>query len=59
VLLLRTCVSEDFLAAVGRAAAAEPRTVQVLERAGQAADHPVSATCPESAYLKCLVCRVV
>jgi len=51
--------AEDFLAAVGRAAAAESRTVQVLERAGQAPDHPVSATCPESAYLKCLVCRVV
>jgi len=54
----RVC-PEDFLAAVGRAAAAESRTVQILERAGQAADHPISATCPESAYLKCLVCRVV
>lgn len=50
---------DDFLGAVGTAAAASGRRVQVLERRGQAADHPVSATCPESAYLKCLICRVV
>jgi 23S rRNA (cytosine1962-C5)-methyltransferase len=36
----------------------ERRDVQVLERRGQAADHPVAVTCPESNYLKCLVCRV-
>ncbi len=34
------------------------REVQVLERRGQAADHPVAVTCPESNYLKCLICRV-
>jgi 23S rRNA (cytosine1962-C5)-methyltransferase len=35
------------------------RDVQILERRGQAADHPVAATCPESNYLKCLISRVV
>jgi 23S rRNA (cytosine1962-C5)-methyltransferase len=34
------------------------RPIQLLERRGQAPDHPVLLTCPESAYLKCLVCRV-
>ena len=48
----------DFLGAVGRAASDAGRTVRVLEQSGQAPDHPVSATCPETAYLKCLVCHV-
>jgi 23S rRNA (cytosine1962-C5)-methyltransferase len=40
-------------------AAEERRDIQVLYRGGQAADHPVAVTCPESNYLKCLVCRVL
>jgi 23S rRNA (cytosine1962-C5)-methyltransferase len=36
----------------------ERREVQLLERRGQAADHPVAVTCPESSYLKCLISRV-
>jgi 23S rRNA (cytosine1962-C5)-methyltransferase len=36
----------------------ERRDVQLLERRGQAADHPVAVTCPESSYLKCLISRV-
>jgi 23S rRNA (cytosine1962-C5)-methyltransferase len=36
----------------------ERRDVQILERRGQAADHPVAVTCPESNYLKCLISRV-
>jgi len=42
-------------------AAVEERTgrrVRILESRGQAPDHPVSPTCPETAYLKCLVCLV-
>lgn len=35
------------------------RDVQWLERRGQAADHPVAATCLESSYLKCMLCRVL
>jgi len=34
------------------------RDLQILERRGQAPDHPVAVTCPESSYLKCLICRV-
>jgi 23S rRNA (cytosine1962-C5)-methyltransferase len=47
---------EDLLA---RLAVEEGRRVQILEVYGQAADHPVSAACLESAYLKCLICRVI
>ena len=36
----------------------ERREVQILERRGQAADHPVAVTCLESNYLKCLISRV-
>jgi len=46
---------EDLL---GQLAAEERRDVQILERRGQAADHPVSASCLETSYLKCLICRV-
>ena len=35
------------------------RHLQILESRGAAPDHPVSAMCPETNYLKCVVCRVV
>lgn len=54
--LITMSMLDDLLAQL---AAEERRTVQVLERRGQAIDHPVSATCPESNYLKCLVSRVI
>jgi 23S rRNA (cytosine1962-C5)-methyltransferase len=47
---------EDLLAQL---AAEERREIQLLERRGQAADHPVSVSCPESSYLKCLISRVL
>jgi 23S rRNA (cytosine1962-C5)-methyltransferase len=47
---------EDLLAQL---AVAEGRDIQILERRGQAADHPVAVTCLETAYLKCLICRVL
>jgi 23S rRNA (cytosine1962-C5)-methyltransferase len=34
------------------------RTVQILDRRHQPPDHPVSVSCLESSYLKCLVTRV-
>jgi 23S rRNA (cytosine1962-C5)-methyltransferase len=46
---------EDLL---GQLAAEERREVQILERRGQAPDHPVSAACLESSYLKCLISHV-
>jgi 23S rRNA (cytosine1962-C5)-methyltransferase len=47
---------EDVLAEL---AAAAGRNVQILERRGQAPDHPVAVSCLESNYLKCLICRVL
>lgn len=47
---------EDLLAQL---AAEERRDVQILERRGQAPDHPVAVTCLESTYLKCLISRVL
>jgi len=38
--------------------AEERRDVQLLARRGPSLDHPVSAACLESHYLKCLVTRV-
>lgn len=49
---------EDFLHMLAEAAQRSGREIQVLEQRGAAADHPVSATCLESEYLKCLICRV-
>jgi 23S rRNA (cytosine1962-C5)-methyltransferase len=46
---------DDLLAQL---TAEERREVQILEHRGQAADHPVSAVCPESNYLKCIISRV-
>ncbi|OWK42281.1 class I SAM-dependent rRNA methyltransferase [Fimbriiglobus ruber] len=34
------------------------RDLQILERRGPAADHPVAAACRESGYLKCIISRV-
>ena len=50
---------EQFHAALSRASTEVGRRVQILEERGQPADHPVSIACPESAYLKCLICRVL
>jgi 23S rRNA (cytosine1962-C5)-methyltransferase len=54
--LITMSMLEDSLA---RVASEERHDVQILERRGQSADHPVMATCPESNYLKCLISRVV
>ncbi len=49
----------DFEQVLAHVAADSKRRIQILESRGQAADHPVSAQCLESAYLKCFICRVV
>lgn len=46
---------EELMAQVGTDAR---RDLQILERRGASADHPVSVSCPESHYLKCLIARV-
>jgi 23S rRNA (cytosine1962-C5)-methyltransferase len=47
---------EDLLAQVASDAR---RDLQILERRGPAADHPVAISCRESSYLKCIISRVV
>jgi 23S rRNA (cytosine1962-C5)-methyltransferase len=43
---------------IAQVAGEERRDVQILERRGAAPDHPVSASCLETAYLKCFILRV-
>lgn len=43
---------------VSQMAGEERRDVQILERRGAAPDHPVAASCLETAYLKCFPLRV-
>jgi len=50
---------DDFREMVGDVARASKRPIQILEQHGQPADHPISATCAETAYLKMLICRVL
>ena len=48
----------DFEETLKEAAYDVGREIQVLYRGGQAADHPVLATCPEGRYLKFLLACV-
>jgi 23S rRNA (cytosine1962-C5)-methyltransferase len=48
-----------FAQMLGQVAEMSARPIQILEQRGQAADHPVSASCLETEYLKCFVCRVL
>jgi 23S rRNA (cytosine1962-C5)-methyltransferase len=62
-ILVTCCCSglitrEMLFELLGFLAADEKRAIQVLQCRGQAADHPVSASCPESDYLKCIIARV-
>jgi 23S rRNA (cytosine1962-C5)-methyltransferase len=47
-----------FADVLGQVAELSGRRVQFLEQRGQAPDHPVSASCLETEYLKCFICRV-
>ncbi|MGE0607727.1 MAG: class I SAM-dependent rRNA methyltransferase [Pirellulales bacterium] len=49
---------EDFLFMLSGVSQQTGRDIQVLEQRGASPDHPVSATCLESEYLKCFICRV-
>jgi 23S rRNA (cytosine1962-C5)-methyltransferase len=50
---------EDFLHMLAGVAQRSGRDIQVLEQRGAASDHPVGASCLETEYLKCFICRVV
>ena len=49
---------ELFADLLGQVAEQSRRTIRILEQRGQAPDHPVSASCLETEYLKCMICRV-
>lgn len=47
-----------FTDLLGNVAEQSGRPIQILEQRGQAPDHPVSASCLETEYLKCVICHV-
>lgn len=49
---------DEFVSILNDASRAEGRTVRVLYRRTQGPDHPVVTSCPESDYLKFVICRV-
>lgn len=49
---------EDFISILTGAAQDTHRQVRVLERRGQARDHPYLLGVPETNYLKCLICSL-
>jgi 23S rRNA (cytosine1962-C5)-methyltransferase len=62
-ILVSCCCSgavsgEMLLELLGQLATEEKRDLQLLQRLGHPPDHPVSATCWESTYLKCFIVRV-
>ena len=48
-----------FLDILGQVAELSQRPIQILEQRGQSADHPISASCLETDYLKCIIARVL
>jgi 23S rRNA (cytosine1962-C5)-methyltransferase len=49
---------QEFSALLGEVAEGSGRVIQILEQRGAGPDHPVSASCLESDYLKCFIARV-
>jgi 23S rRNA (cytosine1962-C5)-methyltransferase len=62
--ILATCscsgsvARDDFLQMLAGVAQRSGRPLQLLECRGAAADHPVSVSCLEGEYLKCVIARV-
>ena len=49
----------DFLSLIKEAAVDCRRYIQIMERRGQADDHPALAAMPETCYLKCFIIRAI
>lgn len=49
----------DFQEMLKSAAADAGKRLWLVEKRGQAKDHPVLASVPETSYLKCFVCRII
>ncbi len=60
--LLATCSCSglvqrmDFETVLAEAALSTNRPLRIIESRGAAPDHPISVHCPESGYLKCVLC---
>ena len=50
---------DDFRETIADVSRDSGRPIQILEQHSQPSDHPISATCPETEYLKMLICRVL
>jgi 23S rRNA (cytosine1962-C5)-methyltransferase len=48
----------DFMGVLASVANRAGRSIQIVEGFGADFDHPIDANCPETEYLKCLICRV-
>jgi len=48
----------DFLNMLASVARRRGRSISILESHGASADHPISVSCPETDYLKCMICEV-
>jgi 23S rRNA (cytosine1962-C5)-methyltransferase len=48
----------DFLNVLSEVARRKARQISILESRGAAPDHPISVSCPETDYLKCMICEV-
>ncbi|MFH0962554.1 MAG: class I SAM-dependent rRNA methyltransferase [Planctomycetota bacterium] len=49
----------EFLRTINEAARGAGRTLRLVDPRSQASDHPISAACPETEYLKCLILSVI
>lgn len=63
ILISNSCsgqvTREDFAGVLAAAAEQSKCGLQFIEQRGQAPDHPISAACLETSYLKCFVCRIM
>jgi 23S rRNA (cytosine1962-C5)-methyltransferase len=63
VLITSSCsyhmLEADFLEVICEAARDCHRYVQIIEKRGQSADHPILAAMPETYYLKCFILRAL
>lgn len=48
-----------FIDILNRSAVKTQRQLQIIEEGHQAPDHPIHPAIPETAYLKCFICRVL
>lgn len=62
VLVTNSCSGRvsraEFLNMLCDVARKRSRPITILESRGAAPDHPISVSCPETDYLKCMICEV-